>query len=82
LSIHGILSGSLIVFILSIGFFITPALLGGPSDITIAMLIEREVEITFDWASASVMSLFLLLVTLILYAIYCRFTDLNRMMGG
>lgn len=82
LSMHGIVSGSLIVFILSIGFFITPALMGGPSDVMVAMLIERSVEITLDWASAAIMSLFLLAVTLALYAIYCRVTDLRRLMGA
>ena len=82
LSIHGVISGSLIVFILSIGFFITPALMGGPSDVMIAMLIERSVEITFDWAGAAVMSLLLLVVTLVLYSIYYRLTDVRRMMGA
>ncbi|MEC5293402.1 MULTISPECIES: ABC transporter permease [unclassified Aurantimonas] len=82
LSLHGVISGSLIVFILSVGFFITPALMGGPSDVMIAMLIERAVEITFDWSSAAIMSLLLLLVTLILYAVYYRVTDVRRMMGA
>ena len=82
LSRHGVISGALIVFILSIGFFITPALMGGPSDVMVAMLIERSVEITLDWAGAAVMSLFLLVVTLILYAIYYRVTDVRRLMGA
>jgi ABC-type spermidine/putrescine transport system permease subunit I len=60
LSVHGVLSGSLIVFILAIGFFITPALMGGPQDVMIAMLIERSVEIMFNWSGAAVMSLLLL----------------------
>ena len=68
LSLHGVISGALIVFILSIGFFITPALMGGPPDVMIAMLIERSVEITIDWTSAAIMSLLLLAVTLVLYA--------------
>ncbi len=82
LSLHGVISGTLIVFILSIGFFITPALMGGPSDVMVAMLIERSVEITLDWPAAAVMSLFLLAVTLILYAIYYRVTDVRRLMGA
>jgi putative spermidine/putrescine transport system permease protein len=82
LSLHGVISGSLIVFILSIGFFITPALMGGPSDVMIAMLIERAVEITIDWPSAAMMSLALLAMTLILYVIYYRVTDIRRMMGA
>ncbi len=82
LSVHGVISGSLIVFILSIGFFITPALMGGPSEVMIAMLIERAVEITFDWSGAAVMSLLLLFATLVLYTIYYRLTDVRRMMGA
>ena len=82
LSAHGVLSGCLIVFILAIGFFITPALMGGPSDVMIAMLIERSVEIMLDWPSAAVMSLLLLAVTLVLYAVYYRVTDVRRMMGA
>jgi ABC-type spermidine/putrescine transport system permease subunit I len=56
--------------------------MGGPSDVMIAMLIERAVEITLDWTSAALMSLVLLAVTLILYAIYYRVTDIRRMMGA
>jgi ABC-type spermidine/putrescine transport system permease subunit I len=82
LSLHGVVSGSLIVYILAIGFFITPALMGGPTDITLAMLIERSVEITYDWSGAAIMSLLLLAATLVLYAIYYRVTDVRRMMGG
>jgi len=82
LSMHGVISGSLIVFILSIGFFITPALMGGPADVMIAMLIERSIEITFDWGGAAVMSLLLLAATLVLYSIYYRVTDVRRMMGA
>jgi ABC-type spermidine/putrescine transport system permease subunit I len=82
LSLHGVISGALIVFILSIGFFITPALMGGPGDVMIAMLIERSVEITIDWSSAAVMSLLLLAVTLVLYTVYYRMTDIRRLMGA
>ena len=82
LSLHGVISGSLIVFILAIGFFITPALMGGPGDVMIAMLIERSVEITLDWMTAAIMSLVLLAVTLVLYAGYYRFTDVQRMLGA
>jgi len=82
LSLHGVISGSLIVFILAIGFFITPALMGGPGDVMIAMLIERAVEITLDWTSAAIMSVALLAMTLVLYIIYYRVTDVRRMMGA
>jgi len=82
LSLHGVLSGALIVYILSIGFFITPALMGGQHDIMIAMLIDRALEVAVDWPSAALMSLTLLVVTLALYALYYRLTDIRRLIGA
>jgi ABC-type spermidine/putrescine transport system permease subunit I len=82
LSLHGVISGSLIVFILAIGFFLTPALMGGPGDVMIAMLIERSVEITLDWTTAAIMSIVLLVVTLFLYGVYYRLADMRQMMGA
>ncbi|TEA79012.1 ABC transporter permease [Allopusillimonas ginsengisoli] len=81
LSMPGIVSGFLIVYILAVGFFITPALMGGPSDVMMAMLIQRNIEVTMNWPLASALSLFLLLITLVIYAIYCRYTDLDKMLG-
>jgi putative spermidine/putrescine transport system permease protein len=82
LSLHGVVSGALIVYILSIGFFITPALMGGQHDIMIAMLIDRSLEVAVDWPAAALMSLTLLLVTLVLYAVYYRITDIRRLIGA
>jgi ABC-type spermidine/putrescine transport system permease subunit I len=82
LSLHGVLSGALIVYILAIGYFITPALMGGQHDIMIAMLIDRQLEVAFDWPSAALMSLSLLVVTLVLYAVYYSFTDIRRLLGA
>lgn len=79
LSANGVISGSLIVFILAIGFFITPDLMGGRRDVMVAMLIQRSVEITFDWTTAAIMSLELLIVTLLIYGIYYRLTDQQSM---
>jgi ABC-type spermidine/putrescine transport system permease subunit I len=75
LTLHGVIAGVLITFILAIGFFVTPALMGGPGDIMIAMLIEREVELTHNWASAAMMTIVLLAVTLTLYGVYSRFAE-------
>ena len=82
LSLHGILSGALIVFILAVGYFITPALMGGQHDIMIAMLIDRSLEVAVDWPSAALMSLTLLAVTLALYVVYYRVTDIRRLIGA
>lgn len=81
LSMPGIVSGFLIVYILAVGFFVTPALMGGPDDVMLAMLIQRNIEVTVNWPLASALSLFLLLVTLVIYAIYCKYTDLDKMLG-
>jgi len=82
LSLHGVLSGALIVYILSIGFFITPALMGGQHDVMIAMLIDRSLEVAVDWPAAALMSLVLLVVTLMFYAAYFRVTDIRRLIGA
>ena len=81
LSAPGLVAGCLMVFILAIGFFITPALMGAPGDAMIGVLIEREVEITMNWPAAAVMSMALLAITLVLYAVYARFADLLRAPG-
>ncbi len=82
LTMHGVLAACLIVFILALGFFITPALMGGPADVMIAMLIERAAEVTLDWRLAAILSLVLLSATLVLYALYFRFADAQRLLRG
>jgi putative spermidine/putrescine transport system permease protein len=78
LSLPGIAGGTLLVFILSLGFFITPALMGGPSDVMIAMLIEREVEFTLNWSFASALAVILLALTLMGFVGYNRIVRLDR----
>lgn len=64
LSLDGTLTGAVIVFMLSMGFFITPALLGGPRDRLLANLIEFQVE-RLNWGFASALGLLLLAGTLL-----------------
>ena len=82
LSAPGIAGGALLVFILSLGFFITPALMGGPSDVMIAMLIEREVEFTLNWSFASALAVILLTLSLVGFAAYYRLMRLERLFEG
>ena len=72
---HAVVAGSLLVFILAIGFFVTPALLGGPGDLMVGMLIERQIELANNWPVASVMSLVLLVATFAIYFVYNRFAN-------
>ncbi len=73
LTMNGIFAGSVIVFVLSLGFFITPALLGGGRVMMIAVLIEQQVRETLNWQFAAALSFVLLATTLAVYALVQRF---------
>ena len=74
LTMNGIFAGCVIVFVLSLGFFITPALLGGGRVIMIAVLIEQQVRELLNWPFAAALSAVLLVATLSVYALAQRFT--------
>ena len=82
LSLPGIAAGMVFVFMLALGFFITPALLGGGPDITIAVLIERQATQLLNWHLASALASVLLLLSLLLYVIYDRVLGLERLFGN
>src|SRR6266404_3649905 len=73
LTLNGIFAGSVIVFVLALGFFITPALLGGGRVMMIAVLIEQQVRETLNWPFAAALSAVLLAATLVVYALAQRF---------
>lgn len=79
LSMPGVAAGVLLVAILSIGFFITPALMGNQQDSMISMLIEAQVETYFDWGFASALATVLLACTLLLFLVYDRLVGLDRL---
>ena len=79
LSRPGLAAGGLLVFILSIGFFITPALMGSQDDSMMSMIIEGQVETYFDWGFASALSSVLLVCTVALFAIYERIVGLHTL---
>ena len=60
LTLPGVIAGTALVFILSLGFYITPALLGGGRVIMIAVLIEQQVRQFLEWGFASALSILLL----------------------
>ena len=62
-------------------FYITPLLLGGPEDLTIATLIAREFGEVYDIGSAATMALILLIVVLALYLLVDRFVSLIPALG-
>jgi ABC-type spermidine/putrescine transport system permease subunit I len=78
LSLPGVGSGSLLVFIYSLGFFITPALLGGRKDVMVSMLIEEQVSTMLNWGFASALALLLLACTFLFFFIYTRFFKIEQ----
>jgi ABC-type spermidine/putrescine transport system permease subunit I len=62
----------LLVFVVSIGFFVTPALLGGRREIFIAELIQVNVQQVVNWGFASALAVVLLLLTMVLLFAYDR----------
>lgn len=63
-----LLGGSVLVFVLSLGFFLTPAILGGPQDITIPVFIQQQVQV-YQWGKAAAMGIVLLIVSTIGYVV-------------
>jgi mannopine transport system permease protein len=72
LSLPGVAAGGLLVFIVALGFFITPALLGGPKQMMISNLIEFSVRQVLNWPFAFALANTLLIGTLVLYFVYVR----------
>lgn len=72
LSLPGIVAGGLMVFVMSLGYFVTPALLGGTSNMMLAELIAQLVQSLVNWGLGGAAALVLLVVTLALYALQLR----------
>lgn len=74
LTLNGVIAGCSLVFILSLGFFITPAILGGGRVMTIALLIEQQVNQALNWQFAAALCAILLIATLAIYALLQRWS--------
>jgi len=77
----GIGAGALLVFILAIGYYITPALLGGPGDQMVSYYVAYFTNVTINWGMACALGGLLLAATLVLYVIYGRFTRSSLSLG-
>lgn len=78
LSLPGIAAGALMVFVMSLGYYVTPALLGGTSNMMLAELVAQFVQSLVNWGMGGAAAFVLLLVTLALYAVQLRFFNPNR----
>ncbi len=79
LSVPGMINGCALVYIVCLGFYVTPELLGGPKDQMIARLIGSQIEQLLDWQEAATMAAVLLVVTLTIFAVYDYFFGLDRL---
>jgi len=72
LSMPGVLAGCLLSFILCLGFFVTPALLGSRKDVMLANLIDFYLRQTFDWTIAAAASVLLLMLSAVFIVLLAR----------
>ena len=78
LSMPGVAAGALIVFVLSLGFFITPALLGGRQDVMISQLILNQFEAQNDWGFGAALSTIVLVSALVVVLVFGHFARSRR----
>jgi ABC-type spermidine/putrescine transport system permease subunit I len=82
LSLPGVYGAGLLAFILALGFYVTPALLGSPKETMIAQTIMVDASQLLDWAQASAAGAVLLMITTAIAAVYNRYFSLDRLWGG
>lgn len=82
LSLPGVVAGSLIVFVLCLGFYVTPAVLGGGRVILVSMQITAILEDQFNWGAASALGVVLLVLTFAALFLASRFLKLDEVMFG
>jgi len=77
LSLRGVATAATFTFLVSLGFFVTPALLGGPSSLTLSMLIDSFVSERLNWQLAAAASVVLLTSALVVVAVAARFVSVG-----
>jgi ABC-type spermidine/putrescine transport system permease subunit I len=82
LSVSGLVAGSLIVFVLCLGFYVTPAVLGGGRVVMVATQITAILEYQFDWGAASALGVVLLVATIGVLYLAGRFFKFDSALFG
>lgn len=81
-TLPGIGAGGVLAFILAIGYYITPALIGGPQDQMLSYFIANHANSSLNWGLASALGIVLLATTLIFFTIYNRLTGATGVKMG
>ena len=82
LTLPGVSAGCLLVFILALGYYITPALVGGPRDQMVSYFIAYFANQVTNWGMAAALSAVLLGIVLLLYAVYNRVVGVDQLRIG
>ncbi|WP_429258611.1 ABC transporter permease [Paraburkholderia sp. GAS334] len=82
LSMSGVVAGVTLVFILCLGFYITPELMGGGKSIMVSMVVSRNVEIYNSWGAASAVSVVLLICVFAIFYAASRVIPLEKTLGA
>lgn len=82
LALPGIMAGALMVFVMSLGYFVTPALLGGTANMMLAEMIAQFVQSLVNWGMGGAAAFVLLVVTLAIYAVQLRLFGAGRIGQG
>ena len=81
-TLPGIAAGCLLTFILCLGYYITPALVGGPTDQMVSGVIADAMNRDLNWGKASALGAILLGATIILYLVYDRLVGIDNVKLG
>ena len=82
LTLPGVAAGCLLTFILSLGYYITPALVGGPDDQMVSSFVAQYMNRELNWGMASALGAVLLAITLVIYVAFTRLLGVERVRFG
>ena len=82
LSLPGVVAGALLVFVLALGFYITPALLGSPKETMLSEFIVIQVQQRLDWGLGGAMAIVLMAITMLVLFVASRFVQLRDVFGA
>ncbi|MGR2740557.1 ABC transporter permease [Billgrantia sp. Q4P2] len=78
-TVSGVAAGTILVFIMALGYYITPALVGGPADQMVSYYVAYYTNTTNNWGMAAALGSLLLVITLLLYLVYHRLVNRKQL---